>query len=419
MISPRHAAPVSRRRSARRQSRTVFYWRRLVVLSSVSVTSVVGFYGITLYQALHNPSYGVSAMARGAEWGRNEGLGGLVTWFENIYNSLNGAKVGGAPSKNAFGSGGTGSTKTAAGALPVPARIISPAAHPAADEGVWHPVARYTAGGVPAVYEAFVRPDAVHTSYVVGVAWMDTKLLRATLYSGSQIPGTMGLPYRHTAPVTAVDSRSLVAAFNAGFRMQDAQGGYFTDGKILLPLRKGAASVVTYKNGDISVGQWGRDFHSFANVASVRQNLDLIVDGGRAVAGLNQQNNARWGKVTGNTFNVWRSGLGVTANGALVYVGGPALSISDLANTLVRAGAVRGMEMDMNTDWVIYATYTGALNRAINGSTGVDMLNANNVGSNAMLERPTVFFANWWTRDFYTMSLRPKELVASSASGRG
>lgn len=388
------------------------------MLSTVSVASVIGYYSITLYQALHDPSYGVSAMARGAEWGRNEGLGGLVTWFENIYNKFNGAKVGGTPGSNAFGGGGTGPTKTVAGALPAPTRMQSPATHPAADEGVWHPVARYTAGGVPAVYEAFVRPDAVHTSYVVGVAWMDTKLLRATLYSGSQIPGKMGLPYRHSSPITAVDSRSLVAAFNAGFRMQDAQGGYFTDGKILIPLRKGAASVVTYTNGDITLGQWGRDFHSLANVASVRQNLDLIVDGGCAVAGLNQQNNARWGKVTGNTFNVWRSGLGVTANGALVYVGGPALSIADLANILVRAGAVRGMEMDMNTDWVVYATYTGALHRAINGSTGSDMLNPTNVGVNAMLERPTVFFANWWTRDFYTLSLRPKELVASGSSAR-
>jgi hypothetical protein len=72
----------------------------------------------------------------------------------------------------------------------------------------------------------------------------------------------------------------------------------------------------------------------------------------------------------------------------------------------------------MNTDWVIYATYTGALHRAINGSTGSDMLNSTNVGVNAMLERPTVFFANWWTRDFYTLSLRPKELVASSSSAR-
>ena len=49
--------------------------------------------------------------------------------------------------------------------------------------------------------------------------------------------------------------------------------------------------------------------------------------------------------------------MGITADGALVYVGGPALNITTLANLLVDAGAVRGMELDINTDWVSLATY--------------------------------------------------------------
>ena len=110
--------------------------------------------------------------------------------------------------------------------------------------------------GVPAVYEAFLRPDAVHTSLVVGVAWMDTKLLSATLYSGSYIPG--GGPYKYTAPVQPSAARSLVAAFNAGFRMHDANGGYYTEGKTIIPLRNGAASFVIYRNGTATVGAWGR-----------------------------------------------------------------------------------------------------------------------------------------------------------------
>jgi hypothetical protein len=413
MVS-RRKRPAPRRRRQRPPTKYTYYWRRTIVLLALVTVVTVGYYGVTFYQALTNPSYGASSMARIAEWGRNEGIGGFVTWAENLYNSLHTAKVGGQPGHNAFGGGG--GVVNATGALPVPPRIVSPAVHPIAGEGVWHPLGRTTVNGVPAVYQAFIRPDAIHTSYVVGVAWMDTRLLRAQLYSGSQIPGPQGLPYTHTAPITAPASESLVAAFNAGFRMPDAQGGYYTDGKMLLPLRVGGASVVIYQNGTMSVGQWGRDFHSLAKVASVRQNLDLIVDNGRAVAGLDLQNNAKWGRVTGNTFNVWRSGLGVTSNGALVYVGGPALSIADLANVLVRAGAVRGMELDMNTDWVVYATYAGPAGSAINGAAGTNMLNSANAGANAMLERPSVFFKNWWTRDFFTMSLRPKELHPATAA---
>ena len=62
-----------------------------------------------------------------------------------------------------------------------------------------------------------------------------------------------------------------------------------------------------------------------------------MVANGKAVPGLASQNTNQWGKTLGGTFNVWRSGLGVTKDGAIVYVGGPSLSISDLANVLVRS----------------------------------------------------------------------------------
>ena len=392
--SPRHA------RTTRRRSPLV---RRIIVGIVATLLIFVGDTSLSLYRALHNPANGVSWMARFAEWGRTEGIGGIVTWAENEYNKLHPAKVGGVPDANAFG-GGT--THAVSGPLPTPPRVISPALHPYPGEGIWRPVGRVSAQGVPAVYETFVRPDSLHTSYVVGMAWMDTRLLKAQLYSGSQIPGRMGEPYKFTAPITPLASKSLVAAFNSGFRMQDANGGYYTGGKVLKALRVGAASIVVYNNGNITVGQWGRDFHSLVGVASVRQNLDLIVDHGLPAAGLDQQNNAKWGAVTGNTYNVWRSGLGVTKDGALVYVGGPALSIADLANLLVRAGAVEGMEADMNTDWVVYATYGNRVGFPVGAANGTDLLNRVNAGSNAMLESSAVFFDTWWARDFYTMSYR-------------
>ena len=62
-----------------------------------------------------------------------------------------------------------------------------------------------------------------------------------------------------------------------------------------------------------------------------RQNLDLIVDGGQPVPGVQDNDPARWGHTVGNAVLVWRSGLGVTADGALVYVAGPGLSAYSLA----------------------------------------------------------------------------------------
>jgi hypothetical protein len=385
------------------------YWRRRAIVALTAVTLVVvGYLGISLAFALSNQSYGASYSVRAAEWGRQHGLGGFVTWVETEYYRLHPAKVGGKPPPNAFGTGPNATKLSAAGALPAPVRVASPAGSWLPGEGIWHVAGRETVGGVPTVYEAFVRPDAIHTSYVVGVAWMDTKLLSAQLYSGSFIPG--GGPFPHTAPISARDSKNLVAAFNAGFRLQDANGGYYTGGRFLMPLRKGAASVVIYKDGLMTVGKWGTPNFTMNNqVASVRQNLDLIVNHAKAVSGLTSQNTTKWGKTLGGTFNVWRSGLGETSDGAIVYVGGPSLSIRDLANVLARAGAVTGMELDINTDWVQYSVFSGPLDTSINGANGSSLLRS-------MAETPSRYFASWENRDFFTMSLRSRSASASTSS---
>jgi hypothetical protein len=386
------------------------YWRRraTVLLAAVTI-AVVGYLGLTLAFALHNPSYGVSYSARAAEWGRQHGMGGLVTWVEAEWYRLHPAKVGGKPPAGSFGNGPTKVTVPNAGHLAAPTRIATPAGAPLPGEGVWHVAGRTTASGIPTIYEAFVRPDPVHTSYVVGVAWMDPTLLRAQLYSGSFIPGKGG-PFTYSAPITAANSKNLVAAFNAGFRMQDANGGYYTQGKTIFPLRYGGASVVIFKDGTMTVGRWGAAGLNMNNqIASVRQNLDLIVNDGKPVPGLTAANAIRWGKTLGGTFNVWRSGLGVTKTGALVYVGGPALSISDLASVLARAGAVRGMELDINTDWVQYSTYNGPLNTPINGANGHSLLPTMN-------GPPSRYFATWWSRDFFSMSLRDNQTTASTTT---
>jgi hypothetical protein len=275
---------------------------------------------------------------------------------------------------------------------------VKPLASPAIPgEGDWHPAGRKV-DGLTAVYETYLRPDPIHTSTVVGIAWMDTKLLRMTLYSGSTVPG--GGPYPYTAPILPGAATTLVAAFNAGFRMVDANGGYYTDGRVVLPLRTGAASLVIYRDGSADVVKWAGPSALTSKVVAVRQNLDLLVNDGKPVPGLDANDTSKWGFTLGNQVYVWRSGVGITANGALVYVGGPGLNITTLADLLVRAGAVRGMELDINTDWVSYATFNpGPAPALASAANGIDLLST-------MAGSPARYFASWWTRDFFTMSAR-------------
>jgi len=357
---------------------------------------------VSLGSALGDPGLGTSVAARGAEWFRTHGGSGIVNWAENFWYSHHQPPVGGTPGASTIPEGSAapqgGTARITVAHLKAPRRMTSPAGHRLAREGVWFPVGRRV-DGIPAVYETWVRPDAVHTSLVVGVAWMDTKLLRATLYSGSTIPG--GGPYPHSAPITPTASKSLVAVFNAGFLMNNANGGYYTAGKTIIPLRQGAASFVIYRNGSVNIGDWGRPgFTLTPDVVSVRQNLDLLVRNGKSVPGLNPNDTTQWGFTLGNAVYVWRSGVGITKNGALVYVGGPGLNITTLADILARAGAVRAMELDINTDWVNFAFYDphGATAPAT-PANGKDLL-PNMYGA------PDRYFESWWSRDFFTMSAR-------------
>ena len=394
------ASPRNGRSRRVRWSKAAVHRRRrtLGIIAAVFGVSFL-WLAISLGGALTNPALGSSMGARAAEWFRGHGGASIVVWAENQWYSHHQPKVGGSLAAGTIHKPRSTPTTTP-GIAPVPhlpaPSPLAPFANPAViGEGQWSPVGR-TVGGIPAVYETMLRPDAMHTSYVVGVAWMDTKLLKATLYSGSAIPG--GGPYSHTAPISSSDATSLVAAFNAGFLMSDANGGYYTDGKTILPLRTGAASFVVYKNGSATVGQWGRDITMGSDIASVRQNLNLLVDNGQVVPGASTLSSTQWGATLGGGLYVWRSALGVTANGALVYVGGPGLDILDLGNILVRAGAVRGMELDINTDWVNFSSYQpSSPNGPASPANGSELLPG-------MTGTPGRYFQPWWARDFITMS---------------
>ena len=122
----------------------------------------------------------------------------------------------------------------------------------------------------------------------------------------------------------------------------------------------GAASFVIYKNGQVNIGDWGTDVSMSPSVEAVLQNVVLLVDHGQLAPSATYTDNAIWGYTLGGGYVVPRSGIGVTADGALVYVAGPALTARSLAESLQRAGAVRAMTLDINPEWVTFNFYSHA-----------------------------------------------------------
>src|SRR5579859_6807267 len=165
-----------------------------------------------------------------------------------------------------------GPVRVVAGYLPPPAPLASFTGGPARP---WLPAGRLVRGR-HAVYTTTLLPPGGSTP--AGVAWLDTRLLRARLYSGSLSPGGFG--YRYTAPVEPAQAMTLVAAFNGGFLLKDTRGGYYTKHRMVAPLRDGAASLAIYKDGSVAVGAWGSEVTMTADVVSVRQNLTPLIDHG-------------------------------------------------------------------------------------------------------------------------------------------
>ena len=87
------------------------------------------------------------------------------------------------------------------------------------------------------------------------------------------------------------------------------------------------------------------------------QNLKLLVDHGQVAANSNSDVMSNWGATLGGGYYVWRSGIGVTKDGRVVYVYGSALNAHDLGLLLQRAGAVEGMQMDINPAWMKFDYY--------------------------------------------------------------
>jgi hypothetical protein len=326
-------------------------WTRRAVLAALLVFLIV--VGWSIGGALTAPGTDSTA-ARLAEWGRDHGLGGMVTWLETQQYDHNQPKAGGVPQGGIQQAQGAETTvapapngPAAPQTLPAPAAIPPVAGGaPLANEGQWQTVV--TVKGEAAVRVAQMRVDSTHTSFVAGVMWMDPNLVRGQLQPGFTDPGGT---WQASDEIAKADRSSVAAVFNAGFRLNASKGGYYSEGKTVVPLQTGAASLVIDKNGVANVGSWNNEVKMTSDVASVRQNLVMLVDNGQ-VNPTCSSGGSVWGATLGNNAFIDRSAFGVTADGAEIYVGGPALSVCTLGKIMQAAGVVRGMELDINPDWI-------------------------------------------------------------------
>jgi hypothetical protein len=324
--------------------------RRILTVAAIVVLIPAGFSFLGAMTETSNSSTGI----RTVEWLRDNGAAGVVAQVESIYYSLTAPSKGGptlrALPKVGFGTGAAGAARVASEYRPARLRALIQPALPG--EGVWH-ATRPDLEASPPVLLTTIRNQPEYPRVLAGLAWINAKRTFVSLHPGRLEP-SVELP-RGSMDVPLEARHKLLATFNSGFKLSDAKGGFAVKGHTYAPLRNGQGTIVGYANGSVDVVDWTGGSTVPPGVRFARQNLPLIVNEGKLNPTL--ANGAEWGATVGNAVLVWRSGIGVDSRGNLIYAAGGDQTVQSLARTLQHAGAVRAMELDINSYWVSFITY--------------------------------------------------------------
>jgi hypothetical protein len=254
-------------------------------------------------------------------------------------------------------------------------------------EGQWHGTGPLVAGAPPVLITT-VRPDPNYPQLVAGLAWIDASRTALALYPGRYEPPNDGA---QPAEVPAGLRSGLLATFNAGFKLEDSGGGFVVGSRVYAPLRDGQATLIAYRDGRVDVRAWTGGPVPGPDVLFARQNLPLLVSGGQLSSRLSD--GPEWGATLGNAVRVWRSAVGVDAHGNLLYAAADLQTATSIAQIMQRAGAVRAMELDINSEWVTFNFYGGW------GAAGAQKLLPD-------MTRDTTRYLTPDDRDFFAVSAR-------------
>ncbi len=224
---------------------------------------------------------------------------------------------------------------------------------PLSGEGIWrnHPLSLFPNQEVMAV--TFVRSDPQRPYSITTLAQIDMSQMKLGSVAGTQQPGgPVGKPGPGVVPKDVVNSGKLVAAFDGGFQYKDGAFGMIVGNTTYLPLKNDLGTLVGYKDGSLKIVDYqGQPFGN--DIDFIRQNCPMLIDNG-AITVTNQRDKEFWGRLAAGTVDIytWRSGIGLTAKGNLIFAVGNNLTPLTLAAALKSAGAVNAIQLDINPIWV-------------------------------------------------------------------
>lgn len=265
--------------------------------------------------------------------------------------------------------------------------ILSPAMR---DEGKWKPLI----DGSDLLFQTQIRPDPTRPGSVVNMVAMDLSRLRFEIVIGKGYC-TPEPPNAGEIPEEIKDR--LVACFNGGFLPRHDDGGFILHGREWVSMKPDKATFCIFDDGSVEILDWTEENIQLLEnnpekqLVSARQNQPMLIENGivndmvhkwgllarkREVHGVTadvldwrdfmqvampstEDLLSRFGITPQQTeVHGWRTGLGITQTGHLIYVAGNRLSAETLAQALIMARCYDGMHLDMNISNCAFNYYT-------------------------------------------------------------
>src|SRR5262249_22516486 len=154
--------------------------RRILLGLLVTIALLTATWTVSVARRPGNENF----TAKSADWLRDHHLSTLADWMEREWYTHNAPPIGGVPSAPIAAT----PTPPGSSASRFPPTVPSPASPALPNEGVWQTIV--TAGdGHPAIAEAQLRPDAIHTSVLGAIVWVDPKEVQLIEVPGTVEPG--------------------------------------------------------------------------------------------------------------------------------------------------------------------------------------------------------------------------------------
>jgi hypothetical protein len=165
------------------------------------------------------------------------------------------------------------------------------------------------------------------------------------------------------------------------------------NGVTLLPPRPGFGTIAMYQDGQIQIGAWGTDIMPSPGMVAWRQNGPPLIEHGAINPHTADQTSQDWGIILNGVTAVERSGLGMSADGSvLYYVAGDSLILPRLASAFAMIHAESAIQLDINSIYVRF----DAFQASPAGLVATPLLDA--------MKGDPQRYLHPWTRDFFYLT---------------